>query len=90
MKSFSEFKKLISEAKRDYKKEYEKYGGTPAYRKRRSLRVLARRKLEKQGRVHKGDGKDVDHKTALSKGGTNGHKNLRVVPRSVNRAKDNN
>lgn len=84
------FKNFITEAKRDYKKEYKKYGGTAAYRKRRSLRVLARRKLEKQGRVHKGDGKDVDHKKALSKGGSNGHNNLRVVSRSVNRAKDNN
>ena len=76
--------------KRDYKKEYAKYHGTAAYRKRRSQRVLARRKLEKQGRVRKGDGKDVDHKRALSKGGTNGLRNLRVVSRYTNRRKDNN
>jgi hypothetical protein len=76
--------------KRNYKKEYAKYHGTAAYRKRRSMRVLARRKLEKMGRVRKGDGKDVDHKRALSKGGTNGLRNLRVVSRYVNRRKDNN
>jgi len=76
--------------KRNYKKEYAKYHGTSAYRKRRSMRVLARRKLEKMGRVRKGDGKDVDHKRALSKGGTNGLRNLRVVSRYVNRRKDNN
>lgn len=76
--------------KRNYKKEYAKYHGTAAYRKRRSMRVLARRKLEKIGRVRKGDGKDVDHKKALSKGGTNGLRNLRVVSRYVNRRKDNN
>lgn len=76
--------------KRNYKKEYAKYHGTAAYRKRRSMRVLARRKLEKMGRVRKGDGKDVDHKKALSKGGTNGLRNLRVVSRYVNRRKDNN
>ena len=49
-----------------------------------------RRRLMKQGRVKKGDKMDIDHKKALSKGGSNGHKNLRVVPRRVNRAKDNN
>ena len=76
--------------KRNYKKEYAKYHGTAAYRKRRSLRVLARRKLEKDGRVRKGDGKDVDHKRALSKGGTNSLRNLRVVSRHMNRRKDNN
>jgi hypothetical protein len=76
--------------KRNYKKEYAKYHGTAAYRKRRSMRVLARRKLEKMGRVRKGDGRDVDHKRALSKGGTNGLRNLRVVSRYVNRRKDNN
>lgn len=76
--------------KRNYKKEYAKYHGTAAYRKRRSLRVLARRKLEKDGRVRKGDGKDVDHKRALSKGGTNNLRNLRVVSRHMNRRKDNN
>lgn len=76
--------------KRNYKKEYAKYHGTAAYRKRRSMRVLARRKLEKMGRVRKGDGRDVDHKRALSKGGTNSLSNLRVVSRYVNRRKDNN
>jgi hypothetical protein len=76
--------------KRNYKKEYAKYHGTAAYRKRRSQRVLARRKMEKLGRVRKGDGKDVDHKKALSKGGTNGLRNLRVVSRRTNRRKDNN
>ena len=76
--------------KRNYKKEYAKYHGTAAYRKRRSMRVLARRKLEKMGRVRKGDGRDVDHKRALSKGGTNGLRNLRVVSRYANRRKDNN
>lgn len=76
--------------KRNYKKEYAKYHGTAAYRKRRSLRVLARRKLEKTGKVRKNDGKDVDHKKALSKGGTNSLRNLRVVSRRTNRGKDNN
>jgi hypothetical protein len=46
---------------RDYKKEYRDYQGKPEQIKRRTDRVLARRKAAKQGRVHKGDGKEVDH-----------------------------
>lgn len=42
--------------------------------------------MEKAGKVHKGDGKDVDHKTPLSKGGGTGPGNLRVVPASENRS----
>lgn len=48
-------------ADRDYKEEY-KYHGTPEQIKRRAARVKARRYMEKNGRAHKGDGKDVDHK----------------------------
>lgn len=40
----------------------------------------------KDGLAHKGDGKDVDHKTPISKGGTNSKSNLRVVPASENRS----
>lgn len=39
-----------------------------------------------KGLVRKGDGKDVDHKTPLSKGGSNSGSNLRVVPASRNRS----
>jgi hypothetical protein len=35
-------------------------------------------------------GKDVDHKKALSNGGTNGNGNTRVVSRSYNRSRNNN
>jgi hypothetical protein len=40
----------------------------------------------KAGLVKKGDGKDVDHKTPLSKGGGNNKGNLRVVSASENRS----
>ena len=53
---------------RNFKKEYENYQGTPEQKKRRALRNAARNKLLKAGKVHKGDGKDVDHVTPLSKG----------------------
>jgi len=72
--------------KRNYKKEYANYHGKPEQRKKRSKRVLARRKLEKEGTVSKGDGKDVDHKTALRSGGGNSRSNLRVRSRSSNRS----
>lgn len=42
--------------------------------------------MERAGKVRKGDGKDVDHKTPLSKGGTNHSSNLRVVSASENRS----
>ena len=55
---------------RNYKQEYENYQGTEASKKDRAQRNKARRIMEREGVVKKGDGKDVDHKKPLSKGGT--------------------
>lgn len=71
---------------RPYKKEYEEYQGKPEQIKRRAARNAARAELEKQGKVHKGDGKDVDHIKPLSKGGTSAKGNLRVKPAGKNRS----
>ena len=71
---------------RDYKSEYRNYDGTPAVKKKRAQRNKARRMLEREGIVHKGDGKDVDHKTPLSKGGTTVRSNLAVRSASSNRS----
>jgi HNH endonuclease len=71
---------------RPYKKEYEKYDGTPAVKKKRAERNQARAEMIKEGKVHKGDGKDVDHKKPLSKGGTTSKSNLRVVSAHDNRS----
>ena len=71
---------------RPYRKEYEQYQGTEIQKKRRAKRNAARNALKKQGRVKKGDGKDVDHKIPLSKGGSNSTKNLRVVSKTANRS----
>lgn len=49
-------------------------------------RKRLRRALEKDGKVRKGDGKDVDHKTPLSKGGSNSKSNARVTSVSANRS----
>ena len=73
--------------KRDYKREVALYTSKPAVKKKRAEQNAARREMAKAGLVHKGDGKDVDHKTPLSKGGApTSRSNLRVVPASQNRS----
>lgn len=47
--------------KRNYREEYDDYQGTPLQKKRRADRNRARRQAERTGRVHKGDGKELDH-----------------------------
>jgi hypothetical protein len=71
---------------RDYKHEYATYQGKPEQIKNRAKRNAARAAMEKAGRVHKGDGKDVDHKRPLSKGGSTKTGNLRVKSVHANRA----
>jgi|10_taG_2_1085330.scaffolds.fasta_scaffold05218_3 hypothetical protein len=76
----------VSEVKeeRDYKKEYREYHGKPKQIANRTNRVLARRKLEKKGRVSKGDGNDVHHKDGNPQ--NNNSSNLQVMNASKNRA----
>lgn len=76
----------MKNGKRDYKREVEKYTSKPEVVKKRVQQNAARREAEKAGLVKKGDGKDVDHKKPISKGGTNAKSNLRVVPASENRS----
>jgi hypothetical protein len=68
----------MTAGKRDYQKQKERYDGTEEQKKKRAARNAARAKLAKEGKVRKGDGKHVDHKKPLSKGGSNGRSNLRV------------
>lgn len=49
-------------------------------------RHRARYEMEKAGKVHKNDGKDVGHKTAIKRGGSNAPSNLEVQSRSENRS----
>jgi len=74
----------MTNGKRDYKKEVAKYTSKPEVVKKRVEQNRARAEMEKAGKVHKGDGKAVDHKRPLSKGGTGERSNLRVVPASQN------
>lgn len=62
------------------------YDARPENVAKRVKNNQARAMLEKEGRVRKGDGKDVDHKRPLRSGGGNDRSNLRVVPKSKNRA----
>ena len=71
-------------ADRDYKKEYADYHGSPEQIKRRAARNKARRRLEQEGRVTKGDGKDVDHKNHNPL--DNSPANIRVRSKSANRS----
>lgn len=73
----------MTNGKRDYSKQK---SNDDKNMKNRAKRNAARRKLMQEGKVAKGDGKDVDHKRPLSKGGGNGRNNLRVTSRSNNRS----
>lgn len=70
--------------KRDYKKEYAEYHASPEQKKRRAQRNAARREAEKEGKVRKGDGKEVDHLGSNRKGPLN-NKRVKVVSRKANR-----
>lgn len=71
---------------RDYKKEA-KYQSKPALKKYRAELGKARTKLEKAGKVRKGDGKELDHKKMRAEGGSNDMSNIQVVSRHKNRTK---
>jgi HNH endonuclease len=61
-----------------------KYNSKPSQVKRRASRNAARRALIKKGIVHKGDGKDVDHRSGNPL--DNSASNLRVRSQHANRS----
>jgi len=67
--------------KRNYKREYKKWGAS-----KRADRAATGRARTKVG-LKKGDPREVDHKVPLSKGGSNTRKNLRIVREAYNRKK---
>lgn len=71
---------------RNYKKEYANYHASKEQKENRASRNGARRTLMADGRVAKGDGKDVDHIKPLVKGGSAAKSNLRVKSASANRS----
>lgn len=73
----------VKDKKRNYAKE-NKWEDTPEQVRRRVARNRARRKAEKEGRVHKGDGKELDH-IGFHRKGSLDHVPTRVVSRTANR-----
>lgn len=76
----------MAERKRDYRKEYDDYQGTPLQKKRRADRNRARRKALREGRVHKGDTKELDH-VGFHRRGRLKNVAVRVVSRHANRVR---
>lgn len=63
----------------------EAYQEQPRIVKKREERNKARYQLEKAGKVHKGDGVDVDHRIPLEAAGSNNAGNWRVRSVHANR-----
>ncbi len=76
----------MKNGKRDYKRENALYNSKPEQKKNRAARNAARATMMKEGKVRKGDGKDVDHSNPISKGGTNAPSNLVAISISANRS----
>ena len=71
---------------RDYKDEYAKFQSSTEEKKNRAKRNKNRRKALRDGRVKKGDGKDIDHvdRNPLNKSKTN----LRIMSVKSNRSRN--
>jgi hypothetical protein len=70
--------------------DYEKFHASPRMKKERAQRNTNRAVFEKAGRVKKGDGKEIDHKSSARKPGgglNNAPSNLRVVKAKTNKVK---
>jgi hypothetical protein len=72
--------------KRNYKQEDKIRMAKPGERQENRDRKKARRLEMKRGMVHPHDGKDVDHRDPLSKGGSTAESNLRVESAHKNRS----
>lgn len=73
---------------RDYTREYRRYQSSKKAKKDRAARNKARREALREGRVHRGDNLEIDHKD--SNPSHNSQSNLRVVSRSFNRSRKEN
>lgn len=71
-----------SKTKLAYQREY---NARPENVAKRVKNNAARREAIREGEAKVGDGKDIDHRTPLDKGGTNDKDNLRVRDRKPNR-----
>lgn len=80
---------------RNYAKEYANYQGKPEQIKKRAARNHARAEMAKAGKVHKGDGKDVNHSDGQALHNTRSNWNIesahanRSYPRTKSARKKN-
>ena len=68
--------------------ELSRFQSSKKAKKDRAARNKARRQALAEGRVHRGDGKEIDHSDSNPR--NNSSSNLRVVSRRTNRAKKEN
>jgi hypothetical protein len=80
----SAHKKAGGSVKRNYKGEYKNYQSSTEQKKRRASRNTARNRMIADGKVKKGDGKDVAHKNGNPT--DNKKSNLKVVSAAKNRS----
>jgi hypothetical protein len=69
-------------------REYSRYQSSKKAKKDRAARNKARRQALREGRVHRGDNLEIDHKD--SNPSHNSRSNLRVVSRTFNRSRKEN
>lgn len=68
--------------------ELSRFQSSKKAKRDRAARNKARRQALREGRVHRGDGKEIDHKN--SQPTDNRRSNLRVVSRTFNRSRKEN
>lgn len=80
----SAHKKAGGSVKRNYKGEYKNYQSSTEQKKRRASRNTARNRMIADGKVKRGDGKDVAHKNGNPT--DNRKSNLKAVSAAKNRS----
>lgn len=76
----------MRDGKRDTKRENALYNSKPEQKKNRAARNKARRMMVAAGKAKKGDGMDVAHLKAISKGGLSQAYNLQMQSKAKNRS----
>lgn len=73
---------------RDYEREYSRFQSSKKAKRDRAARNKARREALREGRVHRGDDREVHHEDSNPR--NNSGSNLRVVSRKFNRSRKEN
>jgi hypothetical protein len=76
----------MTNGKRDVAKQNRLYDSKESAKKHRAANTRVQRQLEREGKAHKGDGKDNAHIVAHSKGGSTSLSNIKQEAPSKNRS----